>query len=234
MEKKAQYRVEQLLEGQVDGRCIVPQQEMFTEMADVRNYLRNFAVIPVQTHSTNDGIVTSRDNQFAETDALVTFERNLPIGIITADCVPILIYAPGVEGVAAVHAGWKGTLGGIVDQTLNVLEGRGADVEQMIVAFGPSISARNYEVDKELAEKFVEAGLSSCVSYPNGPDKKPHIDLQGVNVERLLRRGVKKENIITHQGCTVDSRLNDSTFAYHSYRRSGGGVARQLTCIRLV
>lgn len=225
------FRIEPLIDiDHVQGLCVIPYTE---DDIDTKRFLKSFAKIPVQTHSLNVGIVRKRWDRFEDTDALITFEKGLPIGVCTADCVPILIYAPDVEGVAAVHAGWKGALGGIIDNTLNILEEYGAKTENLIVVFGPSISKDLYEVDKELAEKFFSAGFIDYVSHPNGEDGKPHIDLQGVNVERLMRRGVKKQNIVLHRGCTFDSKNEEGKPLYHSHRRSGGSPARMLTSIML-
>ena len=136
--------------------------------------------------------------------------------------------------MGAIHAGWKGTLGGIVDKVMDTLEERGVDPAKLKVAFGPSISKKAYEVDQELADNFREAGFYEYISYPDGEDKKPHIDLQGVNMERFLRRGVKPDNITLHEGCTFNSKRKDGTPLYASHRRSGGAPARMLTCIMLM
>lgn len=220
--------------AKVQGLCIIPDITSDFNNFDTKQILKDFAKIPVQTHSLNVGIVKKRWDRFEDTDALITFEKGLPIGVCTADCVPILIYAPDVEGVAAVHAGWKGTLGGIIDNTLNILEEYGAKAENLMVAFGPSISKKQYEVDDKLAETFISAGFADNISYPKGKEGKPHIDLQGVNIERLMRRGVKKQNIIFHAGCTYDSKNEEGKPIYHSHRRSGGSPARMLTSIMLI
>lgn len=163
-----------------------------------------------------------------DTDGVVTFERGLPIGVVTADCVPILVYMPDIRAVAALHAGWKGTLNGIVDSLFDLLDN--ADPAKMKVFFGPSISMERYEVDEELARRFIDAGFGDFVAAPT---VKPHIDLQGVNVERFLRRGVRPENIHKHPGCTFASRNAQGQPLYPSHRRSGGAPGRLLTCITL-
>lgn len=178
------------------------------------------AISPLQTHSLNVGVIESGyERYFPDTDALVTFHDDIPIGVRTADCVPILLYADDVNGTAAIHAGWKGTLEGIVDKTLDVLQERGADLSKLLAVFGPSISKEFYEVDNELADKFVEAGFGEYVSYPEGKDAKPHLDLQGVNIARLTRRGVSPDNIKPSDRCTFSSRTPDGEYAYPSYRR---------------
>lgn len=229
------FSVELLMRNaKVQGHSIIPDITSDFNNFDTKLILKNFAKIPIQTHSLNVGLVRDRCELFEDTDALITFEKGLPIGVFTADCVPIILYASDVEGVAAVHAGWKGTLGGIIDNTLNILEEYGAKAENLMVAFGPSISKKQYEVDEKLAEKFILAGFADFISYPSGEDGKPHIDLQGVNMERLLRRGVKMENVILHPGCTYNSKSEEGKPLYHSHRRSGGSPARMLTSIILL
>ncbi|MDE6681960.1 MAG: peptidoglycan editing factor PgeF, partial [Muribaculaceae bacterium] len=187
-----------------------------------------------QTHSVNVGIVESQTDIFPDTDALINLSPHLPIWILSADCVHILIYAPDVKGVAAVHAGWKGTLGGIIENTLDTLEKYGASPSEIIVAFGPSISKEKYEVSQELADLFIEKGFSEYVTYPNGKANKPHLDLQGINAERLLRRGVKKENIRLSADCTYSTVDCNGKYIYQSYRRDGVASGRNLTVITLL
>ncbi|MDE5808392.1 MAG: peptidoglycan editing factor PgeF [Muribaculaceae bacterium] len=200
----------------------------------MRAIYRHSALVPEQTHSLNVAVVNNPWDSFKDTDALVTFEEDLPIGILTADCVPILVYAPDITGVAAIHAGWKGTLGGIVDKALDVLEKHGASTEEMIVSFGPSILQENYEVDREMGERFSDAGFQEYVSWSDGSDGKPHIDLQGINMERLMHRGVKKENIRLSALCTSATRDKEGNPVFPSYRRDGNLAKRMLTSIMIL
>lgn len=239
---------------------------------DIRDFYKTVAVLPQQTHSTNVRVVGRRPTykpnevnkvkrgkiveltaetaevateaaELADTDGVISFTPGMTIGVVTADCVPILVYADDVRAVAALHAGWKGTLNGIVETYLDMLAEYGADPRRMQVVFGPSISKERYEVDQALADRFVEAGFGSYVSYPSykpsseerGTETpgKPHIDLQGVNIERFLRRGVPRENIIAHPGCTYGSRNQDGQYLYPSHRRSGGAPGRLLSSITL-
>ena len=219
----------------VTGLCLCPDmRDSENENKDLMWLYKMWTIIPDQTHSCNVAIADGYSRFYPDTDALITFERDVPIGVKTADCVPILVYAPDKQGIAAIHAGWKGTLGGIVDNVMDVLEENGVDPAQLKVAFGPSISKDVYEVSQELADGFIEAGFGAYVYSPNGSKEKPHIDLQGVNMERFLRRGVKPENIKLHSGCSFSSKMDDGSPLYASHRRSGGAPARMLTCIMLL
>lgn len=223
------------MDDKVCGICMYPDlRDPEAENRDLIDIYRMWSRIPDQTHSCNVAIADRYQRFFADTDALLTFERDVPVGVKTADCVPILIYAPDRQGVGAIHAGWKGTLGGIVDNVMDVLELKEADPSLLRVAFGPSISKSVYEVDKGLADRFIEAGFGGYVSFPGGIEGKPHIDLQGVNMERFIRRGVKRENISLHSGCSYASKMSDGSPLYVSHRRSGGAPARMLTSIMLL
>lgn len=92
-------------------------------------------VCPCQTHTANVGILSHPGESFPETDAVVTHLKGVRIGVRTADCVPVVLYAPGAEVIAAVHAGWKGTLAGIVRETLGVMSRLGADMEDVLAFF---------------------------------------------------------------------------------------------------
>lgn len=198
------------------------------------DFFGSIALSPFQTHSINVKVVDSEDDfNIGDTDALVTFRENVTIGVRTADCVPILLYAEDVRGVGAVHAGWKGTLGGILEKTLDIFEDRGADMSKLKVAFGPSISSKYYEVSKELAERFIEAGFDESVSWPEGAGGKPHIDLQGVNIERLKHRGVLESNIEPSVFCTYESKNDNGEYIFPSYRRDAATPERLLTCVMM-
>lgn len=225
------YRIEEesLCEDEgISGRCLMAADAECN--VDLRTVYDGIVTVPRQTHSLNVGIAEHRNEVFPDTDALLCFTPGLPVGVVTADCVPILIYAPDIRGVGAIHAGWRGTLGGIVDNALNLLEEKGADPRNLHVYFGPSISPANYEVDMDLADKFRAEGFSEYVITAKD-EGRPHIDLQGVNAHRFMRRGVKAENMHLHPGCTFCTRNGDGTLRYQSHRRSHGAAGRMLTYI---
>ncbi len=209
--------------------------------------------LPRQTHSLNVGILTEVGMDCPDTDALITRLPGVAIGVRTADCVPILLHAPDIGAVAAIHAGWRGTLGGIVDATLARLRELGANPGGISAIFGASISAEAYEVDEDLAEQFREAGFGRFISYPAKPDfthqgvtvhyladepaqsapaPKPHIDLEGINVCRLICQGVGVTGITPSPWCTLLSKMPDGSPRFNSYRRDHT-AARNITAIVL-
>lgn len=163
--------------------------------------MKGDVVLPVQTHSCNcriireDGCIPELD----DTDALICLRRGVRIGVRTADCVPVVVYAPDIHAVAAVHAGWRGSLGGILSVTLRELVNLGADPAQMEAAFGPSICGKCYEVSEELAMQFAQAGFAECISG------KRNVDLEAVNLCRLLKAGVPLSNITRKRCCTFET-----------------------------
>ncbi len=178
--------------------------------------------IPVQTHSCNvalidrDAVVPPLD----DTDALISLAPGVRIGVRTADCVPLLLYAPDLEAVAAVHAGWKGTLGGIVTATVERLAALGASPSMMKAAFGPSICGDCYEVSQELADEFRRAGFADCLAGER------NVSLEAVNRCRLIDAGLLPENISVSRFCTL------TTPWLPSWRREAT-TSRLLTWIEL-
>lgn len=194
-------------------------------------------VMPQQTHTVNVGVVTSPDGVYAETDALITQLTDVAVGVRTADCVPVILYAPDIKAVAAVHAGWKGTVGRIVANTIGKLKDMGGNPELMTAAFGPSICGECYETGRDLAEKFVGAGLGEAVIWGKGEDpigektfgeETVRIDLQKANMIIIKESGIPAENIHPSTECT-----RHSTRHWPSWRRMAGTADRLVTAIRL-
>ena len=187
-------------------------------------------VLPQQTHTTNVGIVTDPDDQFPDTDALITQLPRVAVGIRTADCVPLLLHAPDIEAVAAIHAGWRGTIGGIVDNTVRELQYMGADPGKISAAFGIAVCGNCYEVDRELADRFSAEGFSEAVIETF---QKPHIDLVRANTIRLERCGIASTNIRHTDLCTLHSVSDNGELLFHSWRRCPGLLHRNYTFIYL-
>ncbi len=89
-------------------------------------------------------------------DAVITNQKNIPIGVLTADCVPILICDEKKNFVAAIHAGWKGAYKDIIDKVIKFMIKKGSDPRNITAAIGPAIAVKNYEVKKDLKKKFIK------------------------------------------------------------------------------
>lgn len=185
-----------------------------------------------QTHSLNIAVVDSAEQYPLDTDALITSVPGIAVGVRTADCVPIVISAPDIGAVAAVHAGWRGTLGGIVSLTIRRLVAMGSDPAKMHAAVGPGICQRCYEVDFDLGERFRQAGLGEFVSTDNGAGCKPHLDLKGINRHLLLNAGLPTGNVTISDVCPYHT-MRDGIPILPSYRRDRGTEERLVTMIML-
>ena len=230
---KMEYQERIIFSGEkVTVRIIWPTEGYEPEDGG-KSYYRRYAVLPEQTHSLNVAVVDRSSDVFPDTDGLISFNSGIPVGVVTADCVPIVLYAPDIRAIAAVHAGWKGTLGGVVDNAVSHLLEKGADPSGIMVWFGPSISGDVYEVSPEMGKFFNDAGFGDYVDWEKGRAGHPHIDLQGVNMERLERRGIIRDNIFPSAMCSFSSKDESGRPFLPSHRRSGGSPSRLLTMIEM-
>jgi len=149
-----------------------------------------------------------------EADAIVTSMPGLAIGILTADCAPVL-FCDGEAGViGAAHAGWRGALSGIIDATVKAMITLGARPERIVAAIGPTISQDAYEVGGEFVERFVaKEPESSAFFITDEGSGEPHFDLPAYVGERLARAGVGTVTDLGHCTYCEETRL-------FSYRRS--------------
>lgn len=168
-----------------------------------------------QTHSPD--VVIAATPWSAEdrprADAIVTRMPSLAIGVSTADCGPVLM--ADVEGrvIGAAHAGWRGALTGVLEATVEAMEGLGARRERIIAALGPMIRQPNYEVGEDLIARFTDADATNRRFF--APASRPGhamFDLAGYIIERLGRAGVECDDLGV---CTYA----DEARCY-SYRRS--------------
>ena len=170
-------------------------------------------VMPHQTHE--DRLLTidadflakpmAEQRQLLEgVDGLMTVEPQLCVAVSTADCVPLLLYAPDQAVVAAVHAGWRGTVKGIAQKAVRQLQSEfGCDPALVRVAIGPSISQAAFEVGEEVVEAFASAGMPLYRLMRRDPNNgKAHIDLWGANRWQLMEAGVEARHIEIAGICT--------------------------------
>lgn len=182
-------------------------------------------MIPRQTHSTN----VRRVNTFGEvpdTDAVITSEKGLCIAVKTADCIPILIYDVRKYLVAAVHAGWRGTVGRIVEKTLRQMGSRAEDLHAII---GPGISEESFEVGNEVYEQFLQSDFPMqrlARRYPSFDGERWHINLKNANRWMLEQNGIK--DIVVSD---VDTMTN---LHYYSARRETINTGRIINGIMII
>ncbi len=118
-----------------------------------------------QNHSTKLYFIKKISKRKLIGDALITNIKNLPIGILTADCAPILILDPKKKIIAAVHAGWRGAYKNIAIKVLRKLVKLGSNKKDIIVAIGPCINQKNYEVGKEFKNKFLTKSSKNSIFF---------------------------------------------------------------------
>jgi YfiH family protein len=147
-------------------------------------------------------------------DAMVTKVPGIALGVTAADCGPVLMVDPKARVIGAAHAGWKGALAGVVESTIEAMEGQGASRDDIIVGLGPMLRQRNYEVGMEFVTRFEEADADNARFFSSA-SRLGHamFDLPGYIHARLQRAGVLMVDDIDL--CTYAD--EDSSF---SYRRS--------------
>jgi len=163
--------------------------------------------LPSQVHGVNVAEVTRNTDktQLANTDALITDEPGTAIAVMSADCVPVLLFDPNRCVVAAIHAGWKGTVAKIVEKTLQRMNERfGTHAADVIAAIGPSICQRSYEVGKDVIDAVQQSFPDAAqLLLPRG--EKALLDLWKANQLQLEKCGVKRENIEIANLCTLEN-----------------------------
>jgi len=196
-------------------------------------------LVPYQTHGDVVRIIdletmalpkAEREDILHGVDALVTNLPDICIAVTTADCVPILLYAPDKKVIAAVHAGWRGTVQRIVEKTVALMvDNYGASPSTILSGIAPSISQAAFEVGNEVVEEFEKAGFDiSSICKQNKNSGKAHLDLQEANRLQLLNSGLKPENIEMANLCTYTDN-ND----FFSARRQGIKSGRILSGIMI-
>lgn len=147
-----------------------------------------------QVHSPGAVYVTAPfpDEARPRADAMVTDRPGLALGILTADCAPVLFADPGAGVVAAAHAGWKGAFAGVIEATVAEMERRGADRARIAAAVGPCIARRSYEVDEAFARRFVEADPANERFFGLGRAGHHQFDLEGFVAHRLAEAGLTR------------------------------------------
>jgi YfiH family protein len=147
-------------------------------------------------------------------DGMATDRPGLALGILTADCAPVLFADREAGVVGAAHAGWKGALGGIVEATLRVMESLSADRARIAAAVGPCIARRSYEVDEAFLRRFTEGEPDNERFFSDGerPDRR-QFDLEGFVVSRLAAAGLGRIEALGEDTYSQPDR-------FFSYRRA--------------
>ncbi len=162
-------------------------------------------------------------------DAIVTNQKKLPIGILTADCVPILIYDNKSKIIAAIHAGWKGAYKGIINKVIKFMIKKGSKSKNIHAAIGPSISEKNYEVKKDFFIKFMKKNKKNRIFFKKNNDKIYF------NLSKYIKFQLKsnKISIIDHINIDTFDKKNNFFSARRSLRLKHDDYGRNISIIMI-
>ncbi len=167
-----------------------------------------------QTHSNKVVVINKKNAHLKkfDCDAMVTNIKGLALGVLTADCVPIILFCSVTNTIACIHAGWKGSLSGIIENTLSNFKDINSK-NKIIAAVGPCISIENYEVDKYFKDQFIKKSKKNDNFFKPKNNDKFLFNLRGyVN------------HVLDSNGVEIVDNLNLDTFNdsenFYSYRRS--------------
>ena len=184
--------------GRVAEAMQVPQSHLVTV-----HQVHSATVVPVAGPLTGDR---------PRADAMVTATPGVALGILTADCQPVLFADPQAGVVGAAHAGWRGALDGVLEATVEAMEQLGATRDAITAVIGPSISQRAYEVGPEFLDAFLAEDPGYSRFFAGGEGDRLHFDLPAFGLHRLRAMGVEAE---WTRHCTY----SDSD-RFYSYRRT--------------
>jgi len=213
--------------GEKLDEIIANRQKIISEL-DLAE--KTYFVVAEQTHSDHITVITQTGTQgwealedaVADSDALITDLPNVMLVILTADCVPVLLYDKKKKVVAAVHAGWKGTRSNIVFKTVKkMVEIYGSDPVDILAGIAPSIGICCYEVGENVAKYF--ADIPDVLSRKG---EKYMLDLPAVNHYQLIKAGLLESNIELSGVCTACE-----VESFFSYRKEQGCSGRFMSLI---
>lgn len=171
----------------------------------------------ITVHQTHSPDVVTVTEPFAgkppEADAMVTDRPGLALGILTADCEPVLFADRDAGVVGAAHAGWKGAMDGVLEATLDAMEALGAKRGRTTAVIGPTISQAAYEVGPEFYERFTDENPDHAAFFAGGSGDRMQFDLPSFGLHRLREAGVGQAEWVRH--CTYADAAR-----FYSYRRS--------------
>lgn len=165
-----------------------------------------------QHHSADVLILSDVPERGQKADAMVTSTPGIALGVLTADCQPVLFSDPDAGVVGAAHAGWSGALNGILENTIAAMETLGATRDAIKAVIGPCISQRAYEVGPEFFDRFIDASPDNAQFFAGGEGDRMHFNLPGFGLARLRAAGVEAE---WTRHCTYSD-----PDRFYSYRRS--------------
>ncbi|MGT2513939.1 peptidoglycan editing factor PgeF [Sphingomonas panni] len=170
------------------------------------------------------------DGERPQGDAMVTERPNILLGILTADCAPVLLADREAGVVGAAHAGWKGALAGVTDATIAQMEKLGARADRIAAAVGPCIARTSYEVDMGFVERFCSTDPANERFFAENRPGHARFDLEAYVVHRLAAAGVRRIEALGQDTYAQEDRFFSFRRATH---RGEADYGRQLSVIGL-
>ncbi len=213
-----------------DKASIIDNRKKVSSLLDLEQNLQ--FIVANQTHSDHIHVIVEKETKgwkgledaVADCDALITNKKGVVITVLTADCVPVLLYDKEKEVVAAIHAGWKGTEAMIVAKTVEkMIRVYGSDPRDIIAGIAPAIGRCCYEVGEDVAKHFFNEPRSFDVR-----GEKYMLDLPFINKKQLLDSGLLEEHIEMSDVCTACE-----VERFFSYRKEQGCSGRFMSMIGL-
>jgi YfiH family protein len=185
-----------------------------------------------QVHSAEAVHVTApnADDSRPRADAMVSDRPGLALGILTADCAPVLLADREAGVVAAAHAGWKGALGGVLEAAVAEMERLGAERGRIAAAVGPCIARRSYEVDEGFLRRFAESDPEHERFFTPGREGRHQFDLEGFVLSRLAAAGLARIEALGEDTYSQPDRFFSYRRATH---RGEADYGRQMALIAL-
>jgi YfiH family protein len=187
----------------------------------------------MQVHG--DAVVTVatpwRHGEGPRADAMVTDRPGIALGIVTADCAPVLFADIEAGVIGAAHAGWRGAVGGVLETTITAMEALGARRAAITAAIGPCIRQPSYEVGPDLREAVLAAGAAGAAFLaPGAREDRWQFDLAGYCAARLAAAGAGRVGVLQ-----ADTLADEARFFSHRRRTLAGGgpIGHQISAITL-
>ena len=190
---------------------------------------RNNIVILYQVHSSKFHVIKKVPKKKIIGDALITKEKNLPIGILTADCAPILLLDEKKKIIAAIHSGWKGAFKNIIIKVIRKFLKLGSKKKDIIAVIGPTIGQKSYEVGNEFKDKFIRKNEKNFIFFKI-KQKKIYFNLVKFIQNQLISFGIFKIDVINKD--TFDKK-NNFFSARRSLKRNESDYGRNISVIML-
>ncbi len=166
-----------------------------------------------QVHSADVVTVDDVPAERPRADALVTATPGLALGILTADCAPVLFADVDAGVIGAAHAGWKGAIAGVTDATIAAMEALGADRGRIVAAIGPCIARASYEVDDGFVARFCDQDPANDRFFSAGRPDHAQFDLEAYVAHRLATAGLRRVELLG-----LDTYADEDRF--YSFRRA--------------